>query len=407
VRFENCPLGNLILLFSNKAPLANSGMGLYSKEVLRESALSKLFAALLLVVLVAAGRAETKVSHSDFGTMPNGAPVHIYTLTNKSGVEARIAEYGGRLVSLKTPDRKGTLGDVVLGFDSVKGFLESPSPFFGALIGRYGNRIGGARFVLGGIEYKLDKNDGANSLHGGALGFDKALWTVRELPDGGLELSYLSKDGEQGYPGNLKATAIYHVTDSNELRIDYAATTDKETVVNLTNHAYFNLKGSGDILGHVVTLNADQFTPVDAGLIPTGELRSVAGTPFDFRKSTAVGARIDQKDEQLTFGKGYDQNFVLNRKGAGLSLAAKVEEQSSGRVMEVLTTEPGVQFYTGNNLDGTIKGKGGQIYVRRAALCLETQHFPDSPNKPKFPSAVLKPEGQFHSTTVYRFSVAK
>lgn len=346
--------------------------------------------------------AATKLTHSDFGSTRDGKPVRIYTLTNPHGVEARIITYGGRLVSLKAPDRKGAMGDVILGFDSIAGYLDNPGPFFGALIGRYANRIGGAQFKLNGVEYKLEKNDGNNSLHGGSHGFDKAMWTPREVSDGGLELTYLSKDGEEGYPGNLHVTAIYHLTDANELRIDYSATTDKPTVVNLTNHAYFNLKGSGDILRHVLTLNADRFTPVDSGLIPTGELRAVAGTPFDFRKPVAIGARIENNDAQLKLGKGYDHNWVLN--GAGMRLAARVEEPSTGRVLEVSTDQPGIQFYSGNFLDGTAKGKGGVAYAHRSGFCLETQHFPDSPNKREFPSTVLKPGATFHSTTIYKFS---
>jgi aldose 1-epimerase len=349
------------------------------------------------------------LTHSDFGKTRDGVAVSVYTLKNKSGIEARITNYGGRLVSLKTPDRSGAMADIVLGFDSVDGYLSNPGPFFGALVGRYANRIGGAHFTLNGVEYKVDKNDGNNSLHGGANGFDKRVWTPRELPDGGLELTYLSKDGEDGFPGNLKAVVTYHLTDANELSIAYLATTDKDTVVNLTNHAYFNLKGagSGDILGHLLTLPADRFTPVDAGLIPLGELRSVNGTPFDFRKSTAIGARIGQTDEQLKLGRGYDHNWVVNRSGNGLALAARVEEPTSGRVLEVRTTEPGVQFYTGNFLDGTAKGKDGKVYGLRSGFCLETQHFPDSPNKPSFPSTLLKPGQQFKSTTVLRFSTAK
>jgi aldose 1-epimerase len=346
--------------------------------------------------------AATKLVSGDFGKTREGAPVRIYTLTNKSGVEATITNYGGRVVSLKVPDKKGAMGDVVLGFASLDGYLKE-NPYFGALIGRYANRIGHAQFTLDGVLYKVPKNDGDNSLHGGLRGFDKVVWTARELPDGGLELTYLSKDGEEGYPGNCKVTVVYHLTDANELKIDYAASTDKDTVVNLTNHSYFNLKGSGDILGHLLTLTADHFTPVDAGLIPTSELKPVAGTPFDFRKATAIGARIEQNDEQLKLGKGYDHNWVLNKKGSELSLAARVEEPSTGRVMEVWTTQPGIQFYTGNFLDGSIKGKGGWVYARRSALCLETQHFPDSPNKPKFPSVVLKPGMDFKSTTIYKF----
>jgi aldose 1-epimerase len=346
---------------------------------------------------------------ADFGKTPDGVAVSIYTLTNKNGLEARITNFGGIVVSLKTPDRTGAMADIVLGFDSLDGYLNSPSPYFGALIGRYGNRIGHARFTLDGIEHKLAANNGENTLHGGARGFNRVVWAPREMSDGGLELTYVSKDGEEGYPGNLRVTVTYHLTPANELKIEYAASTDKDTVLNLTNHSYFNLKGAGngDILGHLVMLNADRFTPVDAGLIPTGDLRPVSGTPFDFRKETAVGSRIEQNDEQLKLGKGYDHNWVLNKSGNSLSLAARVEEPSTGRVMEVHTTEPGVQFYTGNFLDGTAKGKGGKVYGLRSGLCLETQHFPDSPNKSSFPSTVLRPGQAFHSTTVYRFTAKK
>ena len=360
-----------------------------------------------LIVGAIGMNAATKQTSADWGKTREGTLVRIYTLTNQHGVEARITNYGGIIVSLKAPDRKGAMADVVLGFDSLDGYLNSPSPYFGALIGRYGNRIGHARFTLDGVEHKLAANNGENSLHGGKRGFNMAVWTPRELPDGGLELTYLSKDGEEGYPGNLKTTVTYHLTDANELRIEYAATTDKDTVLNLTNHAYFNLKGAGegDILAHTITLNADRFTPVDAGLIPTGELRPVSDTPFDFRKPVAIGARIDQNDEQLKLGKGYDHNFVVN--GSGMRLAVRVEEPSTGRVMEVRTDQPGVQFYTGNFLDGSIKGKGGKTYGFRTGFCLETQHFPDSPNKPKFPSTVLKPGQTFRSTTVYQFLATK
>jgi aldose 1-epimerase len=361
-------------------------------------------AALALITGAVSLNAATKISHADFGKMPDGAAIQIYTLTNSHGLEAKIITYGGAVVSLKTPDKSGKMGDIVNGFDSLAGYLQ-PEPYFGALIGRYGNRIGKAQFSLGGKEYHLPKNDGANTLHGGERGFDKRVWTARELPDSGLELTYLSKDGEEGFPGNLKATVVYHLTDANELKIEYTATTDKDTVVNLTNHTYFNLRGAGesDILGHLMMLNADKFTPVDAGLIPTGELRPVAGTPFDFRKPTAIGSRIEQNEEQLKLGKGYDHNWVLNRSGNGLSLAARVEEPTSGRVMEVHTTELAIQFYTGNFLDGTLKGKGGKAYGHRSAFCLETQHYPDSPNKPAFPSTELKPGQTYHSTTVYKF----
>ena len=354
-----------------------------------------------MTILAATGHAESRLGRADFGTLEGGAKISIYSLTNKNGVQARVTTYGARLVSLRTPDRKGELGDIVLGFDAVADYTTNAGRFFGASVGRYANRIGGAHFRFGGVEYKLDQNDGNNSLHGGSHGFYSALWTARELPDGGLELTYFSRDGEGGYPGNLNVVVTYHLTDANELRIDYHATTDKPTVVNLTNHAYFNLKGGGDILGHVLTLNADRFTPVDAGLIPTGEIRAVSGTPFDFRKPTAIGSRIDEDDEQLKLAGGYDHNWVLN--GSGLRLAARVEEPTTGRILEVWTTEPGVQFYSGNHLDGAAHGRDGEVYRRRSGLCLETQHFPDSPNKPNFPSTLLKPGIQFRSTTIYKF----
>lgn len=346
--------------------------------------------------------APEKATKIPWGRTPDGASVELYTLTNAKGSEARIATYGGTVVSLKVPDRSGVMGDVVAGFDSLEGYLKPP-PYFGAIIGRYGNRIGNAHFSLNGMQYTLARNDGENHLHGGVRGFDKRVWTARLLSPQSLELSYVSKDGEEGYPGNLSATVTYTLTDANELKIEYSATTDKDTVVNLTNHSYFNLAGEGDILGHQVVMNADRFTPVDKGLIPTGQLRSVAGTPFDFRTVKTIGERIEQKDDQLMLGHGYDHNFVLNRSGSGLDLAAKVTDPKSGRVLEVLTTEPGLQFYTGNFLDGTLEGKG-KTYTRRSAFCMETQHFPDSPNKPNFPSTVLKPGGTYRTTTVYRFS---
>jgi aldose 1-epimerase len=362
------------------------------------------------ILFLAAGTVmEASIQQADFGKLPDGTGVRIYTLTNRNRVETRITNYGGIIVSLRIPDRNGNLADVVLGFDSLADYLANPGPYFGALIGRYANRIAQGRFHLDGVEYHLDQNNGPNSIHGGAAGFDKKVWTPRELPDGGLELQYRSKDGESGFPGNLTVTATYHLTDANELRIDYGATSDRNTIINLTSHSYFNLKGagSGDILGHLVTLHADRFTPVDSTLIPIGEPRSVAGTPFDFRKPMAIAARIGQNDEQLRFGNGYDHNWVLNGYGNGLALAARVEEPESGRILEVHTTEPGIQFYTANFLDGTIRGKGGKVYARRSALCLETQHFPDSPNRQNFPSTTLKPGDRFRSTTVYRFLIAQ
>lgn len=347
---------------------------------------------------------NNKVMKQEFGKTSDGTPVELYTLSNKQGVEAKIMNYGGIVVSLRTPDRTGKSGDITLGFDTLEGYLK-PNPYFGAIVGRYGNRIAHGRFKLDGVEYKLAQNNGENALHGGIKGFDKQVWKVKDAGPQFVELGYLSRDGEEGYPGNLDVTVRYTLTDNNELRIDYSATTDKDTVLNLTNHTYFNLAGEGDVLQHELKLYADRFTPVDKGLIPTGELRDVAGTPFDFRKPVAIGARINADDEQIRLGGGYDHNFVLNKSGDALAPAAEVFEPHSGRVLVVLTTEPGVQFYTGNFLDGTIHGKGGQVYQRRSAFCLETQHFPDSPNHPEFPTTTLKPGARYHSTTVWKFSV--
>ncbi|MBP7054056.1 MAG: galactose mutarotase [Phycisphaerae bacterium] len=342
-----------------------------------------------------------------FGKMPDGQEVKLYTLSNANGATAKITNYGAIVVSLEMPDSKGQMDDIVLGYDNLAGFLKT-TPYFGAIVGRYGNRIGGGKFTLDGTTYTLATNDKTNHLHGGNKGFDKVVWEHKPVwrPDAvGVELTYLSKDGEEGYPGNLKATVTYLLTNRNELRIDYLATTDKATPVNLTHHGYFNLTGGArDILGHGLMLNADRFTPVDAGLIPTGELQPVKGTPMDFTKATPIGERIEADFAQLKAGGGYDHNWVLNRKGAGLSLAAKVAERTTGRVMEVWTTEPGIQFYAGNFLDGTITGKGGVVYKHRWGFCLETQHYPDSPNKPSFPSTILKPGEKYQTTTIYRFS---
>ncbi|HET7259312.1 MAG TPA: aldose epimerase family protein [Candidatus Acidoferrum sp.] len=358
--------------------------------------------------------AKSGTTKSSWGKTPDGAEVELYTLTNKSGMEVAITTYGGAVVSLKAPDRHGTLEDVVLGYDSLEGYVND-KVYFGAIIGRYANRIGHAQFTLDGKTYTLAKNNGENTLHGGIKGFNKAVWTAKEIParDGqALELTYLSKDGEEGFPGNLHVRVVYTLTDSNELKIEYLATTDKDTVVNLTNHSYFNLlgvgPGTGDVLGHVLMIEADKFTPVDSGLIPTGELRDVAGTPFDFRKPTAIGVRINDNNEQLKLAGGYDHNFVLRRKmGEPISLAGRVVEPASGRILEVWTTEPGMQLYTGNFLDGSIHGKGGVVYTKHMAFCLETQHFPDSPNHPKFPTTELKPGERYHTTTIYKFSVQK
>ncbi len=376
--------------------------------------LSAFMGAMLMTTLAPLGATPKSGSteKKPFGKTPDGQPVDLYVLTNKNGVEVAITNYGGAVVSLKVPDRNGKFGDVVLGYDSLDGYVNDKG-YFGAIVGRYGNRIGHAQFSIDGKTYTLARNNGENSLHGGIKGFNKAVWAAKELPvknGQSLELTYLSKDGEEGFPGNLHVRVVYTLTDSNELKIEYSATTDKKTVVNLTNHTYFNLAGpgSGDILGHQLVIEADKFTPVDASLIPTGELRDVPGTPLDFGKATAIGARIDQDDEQLKLGHGYDHNFVLRRAaGAPISLAARVVEPNTGRVLEVWTTEPGVQFYTGNFLDGTARGKGGLTYARRSAFCLETQHFPDSPNQPKFPSVVLNPGEKYSTTTTYRFTTEK
>lgn len=346
------------------------------------------------------------VSRAPYGQV-DGKSVSLYTLKNKNGLEAQITNYGGIVVSLKVPDRQGNFADIVLGYDSLASYIKA-TPYFGALIGRYGNRIGKARFTLNGTEYQLAANDGANTLHGGLKGFDKVVWDVDSTgPGAALTLRYTSKDGEEGYPGNLTVTVVYALTDSNQLRIDYAATTDKPTVVNLTHHSYFNLHGAGtgDILDHELFINADRYTPIDAELIPNGELRSVEGTPMDFRTPVAIGARINVEFDQLRYGKGYDHNWVLSRYGGGLALAARLAEAKSGRVVEVWTTEPGIQFYSGNFLNGTNIGKGGVPYQYRTGLCLETQHFPDSPNKPGFPTTVLNPGETYKSTTVYLFKV--
>jgi aldose 1-epimerase len=359
------------------------------------------------VLFAAVGEAKTTVTSQPFGQMPDGTPIEIFTL-NDGTIEARIMSYGGILVSLKTPDRNGNVADIVLGFDSLDGYVANNNgpgtAFFGALIGRYANRIAKGTFTLGGRKYTLPLNNGENSLHGGTHGFNNQVWKAKQIADG-VELTYLSKDGEAGYPGNLTAVVRYTLA-KGELKIEYAATTDKDTVVNLTNHSYFNLvgEGRGDILDHRLTLYASKFTPVDSGLIPTGELKPVAATPFDFLQSTPIGERINVDDEQLRLGHGYDHNWVLDNKNGMMALAAEVYEPTSGRVLRVLTDQPGIQFYSGNFLDGTIKGKGGVTYGRRSALCLETQHFPDSPNHPSFPSTELKPGKHYRTVTAFHFA---
>jgi aldose 1-epimerase len=343
-----------------------------------------------------------------FGTTPDGTPINLYTLSNANGMQISITNYGGIVVTLTAPDREGRFADVVLGYDSLQGYIDA-NPFFGALIGRYGNRIGNGTFTLNGVKYTLANNDGPHHLHGGLKGFDKVVWEAKERQDGenpGLELTYISPDGEEGYPGTLSAQVIYTLTADNALNIDYTATTDRDTVVNLTNHTYFNLAGDGrgDILGHELTLNADRFTEAGEGLIPTGKMCSVEGTPLDFRESTPIGARINDAYDQLRYAGGYDHNWVLNAAETSPTFAARVYEPESGRVMEVYTTEPGIQFYTGNFLDGSITGKNGCVYHQRTGFCLEAQHYPDSPNQPDFPSTVLKPGDTYHTSTQYVFS---
>ena len=351
----------------------------------------------------------SSLSQSSFGTTPAGDSVTLYTLTNQQGVEARIMDFGGVVVSLKVPDRNDSLADVVLGFDELEPYLES-APYFGAIVGRYGNRIAGGKFTLDGKEYALAQNNGPNHLHGGLKGFDKVLWAAQPVEADssvGLILNYRSADGEEGYPGNLSVTVEYILTNDNELRIEYEATTDAPTIINLTNHSYFNLAGQnqGTILDHEMMINADRFVPIDSTSIPLGPLDSVAGTPMDFNQLTRIGERVDNDHPQLVNGIGYDHCWVLNKSGDALSKAAEVHESTSGRVLEVFTTEPGVQFYSGNFLDGTLRGKEGAVYEKRSGFCLETQHFPDSPNQPDYPSTELRPGEKYQTTTVYKFSV--
>ncbi len=343
------------------------------------------------------------IQTESFGQMPDGKQVDLYTLTNPNGLRARITNYGATLVSLEAPDRDGNLTDITLGFDTLDGYLQE-HPYFGVIVGRYANRIGKGKFMLEGVEYKLATNNGPNHLHGGIKGFDKVVWKLKDIKAEGDEafvaLSYLSADGEEGYPGNLSCTVTYTLTKDNELKISYEAETDKTTVVNLTNHTYWNLagQGNGDVLGHEVMLNADKYTPVDKDLIPTGEIKPVKDSPMDFTKPMTIGSRIDQVPG------GYDHNYVLNSGGGSLASAARVYEPTSGRVLEIHTAEPGIQLYTGNFLDGSLTGKSGKVYKKHYAFCLETQHFPDSPNKPDFPSVVLKPGQKYSTVTVHKFS---
>jgi aldose 1-epimerase len=356
----------------------------------------------VLIVLPSTMSAKTRVAKQAFGRTSEGTPVDLYTLADGK-IEARIITYGGIVVSLRTPDRNGKLDDVVLGCDTVEQY-EKQTAHFGGIVGRYANRIAHGAFKLDGHTYSIPKNDGDNALHGGIRSFDKMVWQGKQIPDG-VEFTYVSKDGEQGFPGTLTTTVRYTLSGS-ALHIDYSASTDKDTVINLTNHSYFNLagQGKGDVMGHMLKIDASRITPVDATLIPTGELKPVEGTPFDFRTPHKVGERIDADEPQLRLGHGYDHNFVLDHPVNELAEAAEVYEPATGRILKVLTTEPGLQFYTGNFLDGSITGKEGRVYNRRFALCLESQHFPDSPNHPSFPSTELKPGQKFHSVTVYEFS---
>ena len=367
----------------------------------------------LLALSLAACNAEkpamnvANMTLEPFGTAPNGEAVQLITLTNAKGVELRVMTYGAIIVSLKVPDKSGKLGDVVLGYDSLAGYVKS-SPYFGAVVGRYGNRIAKGKFTLDGKTYTLAVNNGPNSLHGGIKGFDKVVWSAdtSHAADGqSVRLHYTSRDGEEGYPGALNVMVTYTLTDRNEVQIEYEATTDKATPVNLTQHSYFNLAGTGDILGHQLTINADNITPVDSTLIPTGDLMPVKGTPFDFTAPHAIGERINAEHPQIKYGLGYDHNFVLNRPDTGLVVAAVLTEPTTGRTLEVRTTEPGVQFYSGNFLDGTLTGKGGVVYAHRTGVCLETQHYPDSPNHPDFPSTILKPGETYRSRTVWTFGI--
>ncbi len=347
------------------------------------------------------GTTNMRVKQEPFGSLPDGSAVELYTLANSHGLKARLMTYGAILVSLEVPDRSGNPGDIVLGYDSLDEYVRN-NPYFGAIVGRYGNRIAKGRFMIDGVTYNLAVNNGENHLHGGLKGFDKVVWRAEAVEEAGgsaVKFSYLSKDGEEGYPGNLTVSVTYTLTDADELKVSYEATTDKATPVNLTHHSYFNLagQGSGDILGHELWLNADRYTPVDDGLIPTGELAAVKGTPMDFTSAMPIGSRIGQVKG------GYDHNYVLTAVGGTMALAARVYEPGSGRVMEISTVEPGIQFYSGNFLDGTITGKGGKVYQKHYGFCLETQHFPDSPNKSHFPSTILMPGQKYSTQTIHKF----
>lgn len=343
------------------------------------------------------------ITKNSFGIGPDGDEVYLYTLTNESGVEVSITNYGGTVTAIKVPDRNGVFGDIVLGYETVDEYVKN-SPYFGALIGRHANRIAHGEFSLNGVEYQLAQNNGANHLHGGVKGFDKRVWKATENAPNRLHLELFSEDGDENYPGNLSVAVDYALTDDNELRIEYHASTDHDTIVNLTNHSYFNLAGHGTILDHELTLHADSFTPVSNDLIPTGEISRVESTPFDFRTRHAIGSRITEPSEQLTYAGGYDHNFCLRSWDRSLRVVAHLREPVSGRIVDVVTTQPGMQFYSGNFLDGSLTGKGGVVYEKYAGLCLETQHYPDTPNHPNFPTTVLRADERYNETTIYRFT---
>lgn len=370
------------------------------------------FYSLALVVALAGGACAASsdtITQKSFGTAPGGKPVTLYTLTNKHGVQVQITNYGGIVTSVKTPDRLGKFSDIALGFSNVDGYVKNSGPYFGALVGRYANRIAKGRFTLDGKTYQLAVNNGVNHLHGGKVGFDKKIWTAKPIHRAGgvgLALGLVSKDGEENFPGTLNVKVVYTLTDDDALKIDYTATTNKDTIVNLTNHSYWNLngEGNGDILGQTMMINANQYLPIDKTSIPFGPPAPVAGTPFDFRRPTRIGARIDANNQQIKNGAGYDHNFVVNQSGHQLVLAARAYSPQSGRVLSVFTNQPGIQFYTGNFLDGTFSGKAGKLYKRRNGFALETQHYPDAPNRPSYPTTKLKPGQVYRYTTIFKFS---
>lgn len=385
----------------------------YSKKIPQDIGMKKIFLPLMLLTILATNCSQPKkqeipmLNKRDFEQTVNGKKVELYVLKNSSGMVSEITNYGARVVTLWVPDKDGDFDDVVLGYENIEGYLNSNDIYYGATIGRYANRIGKGKFSLGGEEYTLATNNGENHLHGGNDGFNNVVWDARQIDNQKLELTYLSKDGEEGYPGNMQVRMVYQLTDDNELKVEYWATTDKTTLANFTHHSYFNLHGAGNgtINDHLVQINADKYTPVDATLIPTGVLEPVDNTPMDFREPVAVGQRIGDDFEQLKIGVGYDHNYVLNQSTQGLNFAARVVGPKTGRVMEVLTNEPGMQFYSGNFMNGSDTGKQNKVYKYREALCFETQHFPDTPNKANFPDAVLNPGEEYYSVCSYKFSV--